>query len=321
MVLDDIKRFLTKGDNFLVSSHINPDGDAVGSVLVFSQILEKFGKNYRIVVQDPPPEKFSFLSNFDKILLYSSGVLGDFEVKNLIALDCSNLARIGEVGKLVPPEVPILNIDHHADNNLFGSLNLTDKNASGNCELIYEVVKYLGIGFDPKIASQIYTSIMFDTGRFRFSNTNGQALRICAEMVDNGADPHLISNAVYYDKRKVSVVALGKVLNSLEFHLNGKVGFMHLNHEDMNQGGETIEDMDGFVDYPLSVRGTEVAIFAREQEIGKFRVSLRAKDKIKVNEIARAFDGGGHDKAAGCRINGELSDVREKLLKETEKHL
>ena len=132
---------------------------------------------------------------------------------------------------------------------------------------------------------------------------------------------HLISNAVYYDKRKASVVALGKVLNSLEFHFNGRVGFMYLNHEDMNQGGETIEDMDGFVDHPLSVRGTEVAIFAREQEPGKFRVSLRAKDKIKVNEIARAFDGGGHDKAAGCRISGELSDVREKLLKEAEKHL
>ncbi len=321
MVLDDIKEFLVKGSNFLISAHISPDGDAVGSVLVFSEILDRLGKVYRVVLQDPPPEKFSFLSNFHKILLYSPNVLGDFRVENMIALDSSNLGRLGEVRKLIPPGVPTLNIDHHADNDNFGTINLTDKNASGNCELIYEVVKHLNMGFDSKIASQIYTSIMFDTGRFRFSNTNGPALRICAEMIEEGADPHSIANAVYYDKNKAFVIALGKVLRNMELHFNDRVGFMHLNHEDLLYEGEAIEDTDGFVDYPLHISGVEVSIFAREQERGRFRVSLRAKDKVKVNEIAHAFDGGGHDKAAGCRLRGGLDEIREKLLKETEKHL
>jgi phosphoesterase RecJ-like protein len=321
MVLDDIKEFIMERDNFLVSAHINPDGDAVGSVLVFSKILDKFSKSYRIVLQDPPQDKFSFLTNFDKILLYSPDVLGDFKVDNVMALDCSDRERLGEVQKLIPPGTPMLNIDHHPDNDSFGDINFVNKKASGNCELIYEVVKHLGIGFDPDIASQIYTSIMFDTGRFHFSNTTGQAMRVCAEMVDNGADPYLIANAVYHDKPKASIIALGKVLNSLELHLDDKVGFMYLKNEDLAQDGETIQDMDGFVDYPLSIRGVEVAIFAREQERGKHRVSLRAKDRVKVNEIAHAFDGGGHFKAAGCRLSGEIGEIRDKLLEETKKHL
>lgn len=321
MVLEDIKGFVKSRDNFLVSAHISPDGDAVGSVLVFSQILDKFGKKYRVVLQDPPQDKFSFLSNFHKILLYSQGVLEDFKVENAIVLDCSNLQRLGEVQKLIPHGVPTLNIDHHPDNDFFGTINYVDKDAGGNCELIYEVVKYLGVGFDHRIASQIYTSIMFDTGRFHFSNTTGQAMRICAEMVDNGANPFIIANAVYFDKPKASIIALGKVLNSLELHFEGRVGFIHLGYGDMAQDGEVIQDMDGFVDYPLSIRGVEMAIFAREQERGKFRVSLRAKDRVKVNEIAHAFDGGGHFKAAGCRLQGKLKEVRDKLLEEAGKHL
>jgi phosphoesterase RecJ-like protein len=321
MVLDDIKVFITERDNFLVSTHVNPDGDAIGSVLVFGQILDELEKNYRIVLQDPPQEKFSFLSNFNKIQLYSPEVLGDFKVENMIALDCASMGRLGEVQKLMPSHVPTLNIDHHPDNDLFGTINLVDKNASSNCELIYEVIKKLGIGFDSNIASQIYTSIMFDTGRFHFSNTTGQAMRVCAEMLEKGADPYLIANAVYHEKPKASIVILRKMLNSLELHLGDRVGFMHLKHEDLAQGGEETSDMDGFVDFPLTIKGVEVSIFAREQEPGKFKASLRAKNDVKVNEIAHAFNGGGHTKAAGLRIEGDLKEVKEKLLKETVKYL
>ncbi len=321
MVLDDIKEFLTGRDNFLVSTHVNPDGDAIGSVLVFSQILDEFEKNYRIVIHDAPQEKFSFLSNFTKIQVYSPEVLGDFEVENLIALDCASMERLGEVQKLIPSSAPTLNIDHHPDNDLFGTINLVDKNASSNCELIYDVIKNLGIAIDSKIASQIYTSIMFDTGRFLFSNTTGQAMRVCAEMLENGADPYFIANIVYNEKPRASIVALGKMLNTLELHLEDRVGFMHLKHEDLVDEGEDITDLDGFVDYPLIIRGVEVSIFAREQEPGKFKVSLRAKNRVKVNEIAHVFNGGGHAKAAGLRMEGDLKELKEKLLEEIGKHL
>ncbi len=311
MDIEGAKTFLRENDNFIVSTHLNADGDAIASVLAFRIILKKMEKDFRIILHDErTDDKYDFLPGFGEIESFKEGILAGTKAQNVILLDSANLERAGRVAELLDENGSILNIDHHESNTEYGTLNLIEADASSTVQIIYLIAAELGMEFGERLASCIYTGIMFDTGRFMFSNTSEEALNICAQMVRNGAKPNLIADAVYGKRSFESVVMLGKALNSLDVHLDGRVCSIMLRNGDYRLN----EDADQFVDYAVSIEGVEVALFLKEYEQSRFRVSLRSSDKVNVSQIAKEFGGGGHPNAAGCQIDGMPGDVKTRLL-------
>lgn len=319
MSIDDVIEFLKSRDGFLLSSHVNADGDAISSLLAMGNILTRLGKYHRIILHDKTPDqKFRFLQKFETIESYEPGMLDGDTIHCAIMLDTPGLGRIGDVAALIEGGHirEIVNIDHHESNDGFGTLRFVDERASSSSELVYRICRRLNIPFNGALASCIYTGIMFDTGRFRFANTSPEVLKICGEMVASGAQPDRISSAVYDEKSYESIRILGKVLLTLERYFNGHVCIMHISEEDFRSG----VDVEGFVDYGTAISEIEVSVFLKEHEVNKHRVSLRSKGGVNVNHVASVFGGGGHFRAAGCFIDGRLEEVRQRLLKELEKY-
>ncbi len=309
-IVSALKRY----DNFLISTHVNADGDAISAVIVCAAILKKLGKTHRIVVHDPvPDERYRFLPDFGEIHSFEqTSEPASFNV--LLALDVPTMDRIGDATRLLPEDASVLVIDHHESNELFGEVNFVRAEASSTCELLYEVISELKLPFDEGIATCLFTGIAFDTGGFRFSNTSGEALRIAAEMVDRGAQPDGIADAVFHRRSYEATKLLGQALDAIELHLNGKVSSIYL-------PGARSKDTDGFINYALFIDGVEVAFFIKEEERERFRVSFRSKNQIDVNRIAGRFGGGGHQKAAGCRIKGQAEEIKALILEEIARHL
>jgi phosphoesterase RecJ-like protein len=313
MPLNDVLVFLKSHDDFLLSSHVNADGDAISALLGMGNLLTRLGKRYRIILHDKTPnQKFTFLPQFGTIESYYPGILDGGTIHAAILLDTPGLGRIGDILTLLEGGqiTEILNIDHHESNDGFGTLRFLDGRASSSSELVYRISRGLNVSFDRTLASQIYTGIMFDTGRFRFANTSSEALMICAEMVAAGAQPDLIAKAVYDEKSYESVRILGKVLLTLERHFDGRVCTMHISKEDFQPG----IDVEGFVDYGIAISEVEVSVFFKEYEVNRYRLSLRSKGEVNVNQVASIFGGGGHFRAAGCFIDHPLTEAKQQLL-------
>src|SRR3989338_1862719 len=321
MVSEELKKNISADDNFLISSHINPDGDSIGGMLAVGWLLDKLHKKYIIVTDSPVSEKFKYLAGFEKIIRYSDNLRMDFKIKNLIVVDSPNLERLGKVKRLIPEDIQIINIDHHESNSLFGDINCIDLKAGACTEIIYDLIHSFGITLDKNVAEYIYTGIVIDTGRFRFYNTTAKTFGISAKLLDAGARISFIAEWLYHTNSIETLKGLGFLLNSLETANNGKVAIVCFDDTYLKSECWERVDTEGFVNYPLSIEDVEVAIFLQEIETDKVRVSLRSKSKINVNEIAKIFGGGGHAKAAGCRINGTISDAKKLLLQEIGKRI
>lgn len=306
-----------------MSCHINADGDAIGSLLAMGSILKRLKKKYWMVMHDNSPDpKFKFLKDFDKILNYQEEEARNWNFDSAVILDTADLDRLGDVKKLLKREekMPILNIDHHISNTNFGTINLVDQKASSTCELIYLITKNIeNFKIDKSLAYQIYTGIIYDTGRFSFSNTTTKSMEICAEMLKKGVDCHEVSKHIYFEKSFESIQLLGLGLKSMELYLNGKVGLIAFEKRRLSKNQNSDIDLDNLVNYATAVKGVEVGILLREEEEGRFRVSLRSKDRVDVNKIAKVFNGGGHFKAAGCYIKGNLKETKNQLLRELQR--
>lgn len=318
--LADVRRkivtFLRANDDFVVAAHENADGDAIGSVLAFGRLLDKIGKQYRIVLHDRVPDlKYQFLPDFETI--GSIETAGDLTATNAILLDTPTVGRMGRMAEVIGPDTAVINIDHHESNEYFGTLNLVDPGASATTQMLCDVAAELKIEPDPEMATQIYLGIMFDTGRFRFSNTSSKVLRTSAKMVECGARPAAIADAIYSQRPPDAMYALAGALSRLELHAEGRIASMYL------ENGLITEDTDveGISDYGISIAGVEASVFIREYEKGQLRVNLRSRGLVNVSNVARIFNGGGHPNAAGCRVQGDLHETRRALVAEIGKHL
>lgn len=304
----DISDFILQNDNFLIVSHISPDGDAVGSVLCFGNILKHLSKNYLMAIDGGTPERYSFLPGADEIK-DASKLRSEREFNNLVILDSGNWKRIGSAAKLVTDDPNIINIDHHISNNGFGGISYIEINASSVCEIIYRLVSYMNIPFDREIAFALYTGIMTDTGRFRFSNTTTEALNIAADLISLGADPNVISENVYYNLDRNAIEALSDSLASMKFYADDQLVLMEYHNPD-----EAI-DTEGFIDIAVGIKGVKAVIYIRLiPEDGRYKVSLRGRNGFDVREIAESYGGGGHQSAAGFRYRGSLIELKEKLV-------
>jgi phosphoesterase RecJ-like protein len=317
-IISKIHECIQKEDNFIITTHMNPDGDSIASVLVFASLLKHCGKNFIILLNDPVPKKFDFLEGVDDIRCYRDEIL-PFQPSVFIVLDASDLDRIGSVNTIFSDHSRIINIDHHPSNCNFGYINLIDPKESSTVEIVYRMVTQLKISVSPSIATMVYTGIMCDTGRFLFPNTNSRSLSVCSNMIRLGANSERIAERIYFRTSQKTIRALAQALSTIEFHFNGTVACIHLSNGFLDPDEKI--DTEGFVDNLLAVEGTEVEFFMVEIEPKFFRVSLRSKHFIDVNAVAKAFGGGGHKRASGCCISGTVDEVKNRIFEIIETHL
>ncbi|MBL7075196.1 bifunctional oligoribonuclease/PAP phosphatase NrnA [candidate division KSB1 bacterium] len=316
MDLRRLEEFLLANDDFLITTHVNPDGDALCSVLIFHGLLLALGKRARVIINDRVFPKYRFLPNshlIQPVGKLPKGVQKKF--KHAVILDCGELDRIGRVSELLEPQVKVLNIDHHTSNGQFGALNWVDPQKSSTAEMLYYLLKALGVTIDRGLAELIFVGVMTDTGRFRFSNTTQAVFQIAGEMVELGVNPQQAAEKVYFERSIRELKALGNFFLSLEPFFEGRVYLGYLKE------GEKAIDTEGFANFAITIKGADMAGLIRGVKPNQFRVSLRARDRLSVSRIAEALGGGGHPNAAGYLTEGTLDQVRKTLLKEVEKHL
>jgi phosphoesterase RecJ-like protein len=326
--IEEILMEIKKHETFLISSHINSDGDSIGSQLAFYSFLSELGKKVYIINTESVPARYRFLPNSGVIQtqtdLNNSGLLNNLDA--VITLDSGSLNRIGEtLSAQISPESVIINIDHHSSNEYFGAYNLVDTNACATGELVFKIIKHSGmaIGYDRAVC--LYTAILTDTGCFKFTNTTINAHLITAQLIEEGVQPEHITELVYdivpYKKAKL----FGMSLETLKISHDSRIGWMSVTNEMYKRTQTEAEDTEGFIDYVRSLENVEVALFFRETENGNTKVSLRSKNlsqnrpTINVNDIATDFGGGGHIFAAGCSISKPMNEAIEAVLERIRK--
>ncbi|MEW6607469.1 MAG: bifunctional oligoribonuclease/PAP phosphatase NrnA [bacterium] len=320
-LLSSIVNVLQKEDNFLITAHIHPEGDSIGSQLATAILLQKLGKRVTIINEDPPPENYHFLPECDKILIYTPEYERyKFDVG--IVLDCNQFERVGKVAGLIKHVPLIINIDHHPDSPGIGDYNYINTTASACAEQIYQVIKAMDFKLDYNLALPLYVGIMTDTGSFKQVNTTPTSHKIVAELLNCGIDPNEVASQIYEANTASSVKLLGKILDSLKTNLDGKIIIAHITQKMLKETDPASEiEPERIIDQLRSIKGVEVILLFRDLGHDRIKVNLRSKSAFSVSEIAKIFSGGGHMRAAGCVIEGSLSDVEKKVVEEVTKRL
>jgi phosphoesterase RecJ-like protein len=312
---NQIIELVEKSKRVLVTSHVDPDGDSIGSQLALKGWLDDLAKEVRVINWGKIPSRYLFLDDKRAIEDLDSSSSKTWDADLVFVLECPNLERIGKVKELIRKSDKIINLDHHPDNSAFGDLNYINTEASALGEIIYELLFYAGYKLNKEAATQLYSAILTDTGRFRFSNTTPKSLKICAELINRGANPKAINNLIYYNNSESALRLLGFVLQNLEILAEGKISFMVIDQKSLKDFKVSVEDIEGFVDYSLFLKGVEVGVLFRQKDKSLTKVSLRSQNSFDVASLARNFGGGGHRNAAGCTLNHDLNSAKKLILK------
>ena len=305
--------FIEEADDFLLTTHVNSDADGIGACMAWAHLLRGLGKRVDIGLPEPPAGQCSFLADWDGVRHFADLDLTRYRCA--IVADCPSLDRIGPVRPCLSPDIRLLNIDHHQDNECFGAVNIVEE-VSSTCELLYHLAIGLGYEIDAVAADQLYAGILFDTGGFRFSLTTATTFEVAADLVRRGARLDAIAEGVFGNKSFGSVKQRGQAIESLVLRLGGRVAVLHLDHAAMSAG-----EPDEVVNYGMMIQGVEVAVLLKERAPECYRVSLRSRDKVDVSQVAGTFGGGGHARAAGLELTGVPQDIVEDILTEISRYL
>jgi bifunctional oligoribonuclease and PAP phosphatase NrnA len=305
-----IKEILASGKEFMVTSHIDPDGDAIGSAFALSLALKKLGKETVVYLKDKVPYRYEFLPRPENLVHEIPAKRFDA----IFAVDCGDFFRIGSGHEKLKEKGLIINIDHHDTNDAFGFLNIIDERASSTAEIIYTILKSLDVTMDFDIALNIYTAILTDTGSFRYNSTNSKAFIICEEMTHFGVIPSYVAEKVYESHPKERFLLLCGALATLETYYDNRLAIMYITDALFRQTGGSREQTEGFVEFLKEMRGVEVAVVARQTGENRYKMSMRSKGKVDVASVASRFGGGGHKNAAGCTIEGSADQVKKMII-------
>jgi bifunctional oligoribonuclease and PAP phosphatase NrnA len=311
--LQAVAAALRKHDRFLVVTHENPDGDALGSLLATTLALRGLGKDAEMFLGGTGslPREYAFMQ-LDGL---RRDLPHDLEQRVLVAVDCAKADRIGPDPDPVERASLVLNIDHHHDNTRFGDLNLIVADASSTGEVLRDLIRELGVELTPELAEPLYIALVTDTGRFQYTNTTPKALRLAAELVEAGADVHAVFQQVYESVEFAKLKLLARALDRARVLEGGLIIVSHLLRKDFAEVGAAEAYSEGIIDYLRAVEGAELAALIREppRDDGPTRrVSLRASvDELDVSAIARLFGGGGHRQAAGFSSDASIDEITE----------
>jgi phosphoesterase RecJ-like protein len=307
-VPSELITFLRGKDHFFIATHINPDGDAIGSALALAYALESAGKKIILYDRDPVPEFYRFLPGHENFIHTTSGL--DLSKLNLVLLDCNSIDRTGikESGFLSASV-----IDHHETENDFGNIKWVQPGAAATGILVFHLLKKMEAEITREIAINLYTAIAVDTGAFRYHNTNAEVFRVATELVSAGADPAEIAHNLYemWTEQRFRLLMLS--LQTLEILDN--VAFTHVTRDMYKKTGAHPEDTENFSSMPRMMRDIRISAFFREIGDDEWKVSLRSKGEINVARIAVLFKGGGHKNAAGFTIKAPLKSAQKAVLK------
>jgi bifunctional oligoribonuclease and PAP phosphatase NrnA len=313
---EEVAAELRAADKLLLTTHENPDGDALGSLLAMDAILQQLGKDTLMYMS---PEEFPLPWEYRG--LHFEGLIGspppDVAERTIVFLDCGNIDRM-PVDFLQAGGLHILNIDHHHDNTRFGTVNLVCSSASSTAEMVWRLSKELHADITPEIAKALYVGLVTDTGRFMYENTSAMAHQMAAELIEAGVEPHKVYRELYEDLPFRRLQLLQRALASVERYDEGAMTVAHLTKSDYEETGALETDSEGVVDHIRAVEGTRVAVLVRElladDRDGMRKVSLRATDgTVDVSRIARVFSGGGHPQAAGFSTAAPYPELIDEL--------
>jgi len=313
-LIQRIRLLLEECHRPLVVSHIDPDGDAIGTQLAFGAYLRRLGKPVVMARESAIPRKYLFLPDIKRIIpVDRADASAGFDVA--VVLECPARERLGSAARLLGGETTIINIDHHPDNSLSAGVSWLDVTASSVGELAFEYLSAVGFEMDGDVATQLYTAILTDTGRFRFESTTPRALSVAGELVRAGADPRSICDRLYYDVDAAVMNLTGRVLSSVEYYDDGRLCIMPLTRAMLSESGADPANTEGLVDYSLFTRGVQAGALLREVAPDVTKVSLRSRDGFDIAAVATRLGGGGHRNAAGCTMKLPLQQAKQEIVK------
>ncbi|MDI6604865.1 MAG: bifunctional oligoribonuclease/PAP phosphatase NrnA [Thermoanaerobacteraceae bacterium] len=308
MILNEIIENILSSSNIILVTHISPDGDAIGCTTAMYKALKLLKKDVKIFIDDDIPDVYKFLPNSDKIERPY-----DKNADIIIVIDCADKDRIGNAQEFLKKDIISVNIDHHISNTLYADINYVDTNAASSAEIVYQIIKLLGINFDSDISTCLYTAIVTDTGGFMYNSTTAFTHEVAADLINNGAPVSDISDKIFHNITYNKIKLIGRALNSLELYENGKITCLEITKKDLDETNSKISDIENIVNYGRDINGVEVAILLVEKD-DEIKVSLRSKEKVDVNKIAQIFGGGGHIRASGCSLKNTIKEAKIQIL-------
>jgi len=307
--LRQVVRLVKSRRNFLLTTHVNPDGDGLGAQSALYLALKKLGKKVSVANHDPLPKRFRFLP-FSKIYRTSDRV-PPHDV--CFVLDAGDFSRIRE-GVSRSEFKTLVNIDHHYSNDYYGDYNMVLPESPATGEVVHRLIRALGVPVGKGIAESVYTSLVTDTGGFRYSNTTPEVLRLAASLVEAGADNQKVCDQVFAGVSPEAMELVRLSLGTVRVHQQGRVGTMTLRLKDFKKSGASDEDTENLINYVRKLEKVQIAIFLKERHDGLVKLSIRSRNGANVAKIAKLFGGGGHSYAAGAVLRGSLNQALERVL-------
>ncbi len=320
MIMNDIVTVLKSSNTICIMPHVYADGDAIGSSLALGLALMKLNKAVTVLTEEQIPLTYDFLYGRQLIEVYNVNS-EEKKFDAVMTVDTGDLDRVGKRADILKKGKTTVNIDHHQTNTMFACYNYVETNAAAVGEVIYQLIKLLGVEIDAEMSTCLYVALATDTGGFKYSNTTSITHQIAADLINNGVNISEISQRIFDTMSKEKVKLTGLAINSLEVLEGGKIAFITLTDDMMKSSGAKEDDCDGIVNIGRNIDGIEVSVLFRQREDGCLKVNFRSKSFVDVSLIANIYSGGGHKRAAGCVIAGDLDEVKKRVLDEIKRVL
>jgi phosphoesterase RecJ-like protein len=306
---EQIRDAILEKQRFLITSHARPDGDSIGSQLAMAFALDALGQDVRIVNADPAPDHYQDFPGMDRIEIAAR--IEKPDVDAVIVMECSDLTRTGVAGL---EQEFLINIDHHAGNRMYGALNWHDESSAACGEMVFDLIRALGVPLSLEIATHVYLAILTDTGSFHHSNITPRTFDICRQTVEAGVNPAAMARRVFDSNSFGKLKLIGALLDSMQLVDQGRLAVLYMDDAMLAACGCTYNDTEGVINLPLTAREIQAVVFFKASSAGDVRVSMRSKYDVDVRMVANQFGGGGHKNAAGFTVIGSLDEVRPVIL-------
>lgn len=313
MIIDLIAavEFLKNNDEYLILTHAHPDGDTLGCAFALCEALLSFGKKAAVRCSDPIPSKYGYMGATGE---------GDVDFKKVIAVDVADTKLLGKDFEKSYGDRIDLCIDHHGSNRLYADKTLLDPTAAAACEIILAVIRELGVDVTKTIANNIFTGLSTDSGCFRYSNVTPRTLRMAADMIEAGAEHTKINTAMFETKTRTYVALERLALESMKMYLDERCAFITITQDMFKESGSDESEVDAIAAIPRQIEGVLVGVTMREKADGTFKVSMRSHEGVDVSAICAMLGGGGHPRAAGCTVSGDVETARNTVVSSIEKY-
>ncbi|MDZ7330501.1 MAG: bifunctional oligoribonuclease/PAP phosphatase NrnA [candidate division KSB1 bacterium] len=306
-----LNELISAHQKFVLTTHINPDGDAIGSEIAMTEYLRGSGKHAIIINNSATPNNYKFLDRHQEIIVYDEQhrhLITDADA--FIIVDISDWERLRTIGQLIKNmSAPKICIDHHHINYRFADLDIIHEEASSTGEIVYDFLVAVNFPINGIIAEALYTCLLSDTGSFRFSNTTAKTHRVASHLLELGINVREIHHLVYEQNSRSKMALLGEALRNLHYECDGRLAWFVLSEQMFQSCQASHWDTEGFPEIPRTIEGVDVSLMFTELDKDKVKISLRSKGKVVIHQIAEKFGGGGHHYAAGALVNSSLNEI------------